>query len=192
MPNPFDCNPAAVMGGFEEGNESWHLPLSIAVSDSSLIADFSSTPSIDDHYLIVVSGGENGLFDSGRRPLNGHYGSSGETSDFVSSFIVDSGWMNAPTLTEIQNVVFSPDCANSGCHSGVFPAGQLNLESGLSYASLINSVSVTSDRHFLVSPGDPNASYLLMHPDHPSGRLAQSNHKRQMIRHWIEAGALDN
>lgn len=76
------------------------------------------------------------------------------------------GMMNTtvvqPTITDIQNKIFTPRCALSGCHVGPTPQAGLDLSLGNAQANLIN-VPATSDSSFLrVEPNDPQNSYLYM------------------------------
>lgn len=106
------------------------------------------------------------------------------------------------TLTQIQDEVFTPTCAVSGCHDGggnVLPRS-MDLRAGNSHASIVNvpSEQVALDR---VEPGDPDASYLIDKLEGnqaagtsqmPFGGTALDQATIDMIRQWIAEGALDN
>jgi hypothetical protein len=104
-------------------------------------------------------------------------------------------------LDWIQRNVFNKGCASfSVCHMGkAKSAGGLNLESGMSEASL---VGVDSDRIAgwkLVVPGDPDNSYLMAILGDVDGPLTDGigtmpfnnpllcQQKRDAIRRWINS-----
>ena len=66
-------------------------------------------------------------------------------------------------LSGIQDRVFRPTCANSGCHDGSFEPDFRTL--GSSYATLVNQAVIKNDAagtfNFRVVPGDTAASQLL-------------------------------
>ena len=109
-----------------------------------------------------------------------------------------------PTLTEIQEEVFSPSCAFSSCHGGESPEQGLDLSDGNSYASAVGQ-EAQAPGYTLVEPGEPEASLLLLvlrqdlaaeDPEDedplvrqmPIGTSLDSN-KVQMVEDWIESGA---
>lgn len=97
-----------------------------------------------------------------------------------------------PTLVSIQDFVFTPTCATSGCHSGDAPAGGVNLEDGNSYANLVN-VPANMGAGTLVVPGDPDNSVLINRLEQdpasallmPQGGPALSQETINAIRGWI-------
>ena len=106
------------------------------------------------------------------------------------------------TLTQIQNAVFTPTCAVSGCHDGGgnFLPRSMDLRAGNSHGSIVGvpAEQAALDR---VEPGDPDASYLI---DKLEGNQAANTQRMppggpfldqatiDMIRQWITDGALDN
>ncbi len=66
-------------------------------------------------------------------------------------------------LDSIHEVVFANSCAFSSCHGGGAPQADLDLSTpDAAYASLIDMPSLTgSSGKILVSPGQPDSSYLL-------------------------------
>ncbi|MSQ01814.1 MAG: hypothetical protein EXR71_07970 [Myxococcales bacterium] len=114
----------------------------------------------------------------------------------------------APTLTNVQNEVFTPSCAFSSCHGEGGGAAGLSLLTGLAYAELvavpaegaypypapINSIRVV--------PADPDGSYLIVKIDPASegervGDLMPApagldEEHVELVRQWILLGAQDN
>ena len=67
-----------------------------------------------------------------------------------------------PSIVSIQNLVFTPKCALSGCHTGPNPQNGLDLTMGGATDNLVN-VPATWDANFLrVEAGNPDDSYLYM------------------------------
>ena len=64
-------------------------------------------------------------------------------------------------LSEIQNKVFTPNCAVSGCHEGSNPQAELNLSQGNSFANLVNVASILNPPLKLVEPGNAGSSFLI-------------------------------
>lgn len=97
---------------------------------------------------------------------------------------------------EIQDKVFTPTCATSGCHAGAF-ATFPNLQEGVSYNNIVG-VDNQSANMPLVDPGNSANSYLykkllgngttLM----PSGGQKLSQTILDSIRVWIDNGAENN
>jgi hypothetical protein len=106
-----------------------------------------------------------------------------------------------PSLTAIQDEVFSPSCAFSSCHGGANPESGLDLTTAaLSYASLVGVDGVDSSMVRVVA-GDAESSLLyrtmLEEVDNvglmPKGNLEPlEQYKLDGIRQWINDGALDN
>ena len=104
----------------------------------------------------------------------------------------------ASLLTQIQQDIFTPMCAVSGCHDPLTQEGDLNLANeDTSFDELVNVVSTCAGQMRVV-PGDTDASYLLdkvgdgatpcgelMPLDSPSLTAAEI----QLIRDWILDGA---
>ena len=106
-----------------------------------------------------------------------------------------------PTLTGIQNQIFTMTCALSGCHLGDNVPSGLNLTAGQSWDNLVNVQSGGVPGIDRVEPGDPDNSYLVMKLEGASGIVGQrmplggnplSSDQIGAIREWIEAGAEDN
>jgi len=112
---------------------------------------------------------------------------------------VSGGGGGGATLAAIQQDIFTPSCAISGCHNALTQAGTLNLQDeATSFSEMVGVVSTCADR-ILVTAGDPDASYLLDKlgdgPQAPCGTVmpiglpSVSASDLQRIRDWILAGA---
>jgi len=97
---------------------------------------------------------------------------------------------------EIQDTIFSPICAT--CHIGGGAPQGLRLDAGNSYALLVNVPSGEVPGTMRVSPGNPNASYLVQKiegtaavgvrmPANGPPYLTQD--RIDLVRRWISAGA---
>ena len=106
-----------------------------------------------------------------------------------------------PRLSCLQQNVFTPACATSGCHSGAAPRVGLDLEEGKSYAALVNIPCVEQPALFRVKPGDPPLSYLVRKVEGgpaisgaqmPLNATPLTTAERAVLRAWIASGAPDN
>ena len=112
---------------------------------------------------------------------------------------VDNGAI-VPTLTSIQNNIFTPRCIS--CHSGSTPPAQLNLEDGLAYSNLVG-VSRPFDPEIRVIAGNASASFLVDKLENnnlgnsrgdqmPLGGPYLDQNTIEAVKNWINAGALNN
>lgn len=106
-----------------------------------------------------------------------------------------------PTLTSIQENVFSPSCAVSGCHAGSNPQQGMNLSAGQAHTNLVNVRSNERPELFRVAPGAPDSSYLvhkvegrssIVGEQMPLGGAPLSQEEITALRTWIENGAPEN
>ena len=106
-----------------------------------------------------------------------------------------------PTLTSIQTNIFDLNCAISGCHAGPGSAQGLNLNEGESFSNIVNIGSREVPTLMRVNPGNPDQSYLylkvvgtgaIVGARMPLGRPALTTEEIDIIRQWIEDGAMDN
>ena len=118
-------------------------------------------------------------------------------------------------LTNIEEKIFKSSCIFSGCHNGAATdAGRIDLREGMSHPKLVNVMSQIDTNYKMVSPGQPNQSFLLMIMGHiapadmmppatrvpdPPGLMPQGTggiilcaEKRDAIKRWITAGAMNN
>jgi hypothetical protein len=112
------------------------------------------------------------------------------------------------TIQALQKLVFEPTCANSGCHDGLFEPDFRTVES--TYNSLLNRAIIKQDTAnpiaFRVFPGNSDKSMLIRRlevdlngnsgsmplvtepgSDWPAKKLEYI----EMIKQWIDSGALD-
>jgi hypothetical protein len=103
------------------------------------------------------------------------------------------------TLEQVQEAVLSPRCAVQFCHSGDFPAAQLNLEEGESFDELLNVVPITlaaaNAGLLLVDPGDAENSFLYVKITNPTPQQGfrmpltgdpLTEQEIALVRAWIE------
>jgi len=101
----------------------------------------------------------------------------------------------AVDLVLLQSTIFTPLCTT--CHAGGAAPLGLRLEPGVSYAMLINVASVEVPSLARVSPGNPDASYLVHKIEGraavgarmPLGGPALPQASIDNVRQWIVAGA---
>lgn len=101
------------------------------------------------------------------------------------------------TFTRVQNEVFTPTCALSGCHGSAFPQSELVLAAGQSYAMLVGRPSVQLPSLQRVAPGATLDSYLyrkitgagIVNERMPLGGPPLSDAQIALVRDWINRGA---
>ena len=116
------------------------------------------------------------------------------------------GGNGAPVTTLSGDVqpIFTENCSLSGCHIGPNPQEGQDLSTGRSLANVVNVPANQLSTMNRVAPGEPDNSYLVhkvqgTHQDvggsgdrMPEGRSPLSQSQINLIRAWIEAGALNN
>jgi hypothetical protein len=104
----------------------------------------------------------------------------------------------AAPLEVIQDTLFTPSCANSGCHDSRTKALQLDLSAGNARDALVNRPSVVRPAELLVVPGRSQDSYLMekVRPGgvHMGEKMPRNGRRLNacelaMLRGWINAGA---
>ena len=122
---------------------------------------------------------------------------SGEGLDISGRPISEGGQQPlAPTLQSIQANVFNPSCIV--CHAGASAPQGLRLDSGNSFANLVNIPSSEVSSLFRVAPGDPDQSYLIQKlqgnassgEQMPLGGPPIPAATIEFVRQWIVDGAL--
>lgn len=110
-----------------------------------------------------------------------------------------SGPSPLATFTRVQNEVFTPKCALSGCHQGPASLAQegLVLASGSAYDNIVSVRANQNSSIFRVTPGDAANSYLWrkITPGQPivgdrmpeTGSITEA--ERQLVTDWILRGA---
>jgi hypothetical protein len=101
------------------------------------------------------------------------------------------------TFTRVQNEIFTPTCANIGCHDPLGQQSQMVLSAGRAYASTVNVSSVEMPALMRVKPDDPANSYLyrkitgagITGDRMPQGLPPLSDAQIALVRNWIRRGA---
>ena len=97
--------------------------------------------------------------------------------------------------------IFSANCAESGCHAGPSPQRGMNLSAGQAYTNTVEVSSEEIPRLLRIEPANPDSSYLVMKLENapgiveqpmPLGRAPLAQSQIDIIRAWIDAGALNN
>ena len=106
------------------------------------------------------------------------------------------------TLSGDVQPIFTSNCALSGCHAGTNPQEGMNLSAGQTFANVVNVQAMELSTMNRVTPDEPDNSYLVhkVQGTHlnvggsgnqmPLGRSPLTQTDIDLIRAWIEAGAL--
>jgi hypothetical protein len=194
-------------GTFGDGNEVAINPVSVTVpaaNPMTAVFDMSTTMIVNDTYRVTLVGtGPATIQDLDGNSLDGEFsgtfpsGDGTAGGDFVADFDVVG---IEPTLTSIQDFVFTPIC--SGCHTGPqggpLPGGMDLTSVGMSFTALVNVPSIQNAAIDLVEPGDPDNSYLIQKlegtaPGTTRMPLFQNPLDQDTIdaiRQWITDGAM--
>ena len=110
-----------------------------------------------------------------------------------------------PTFADVTGLLVERGCTESNCHQGAEPKAELNLEPEFAYEALVNqpcSMPGAAELGLnLVTPGDPDNSFLYVKVTLPADDASLglpmpmtgkglSIEDTELIRRWIEAGAL--
>ena len=103
-----------------------------------------------------------------------------------------------PSFSEVRDQVLLPSCGFSSCHGG--GAGGLTLEDGGVFDALVGVPSAQAPAYLLVVEGYPEESYLMLKMDDSMDSLGEpmppgggmEPERVEMVRAWIEAGALED
>ena len=169
-------------GVFDDGDDMPVTAASITVpggNPQSAIFSLSGITLADDTYRIRLLGtGASVIMDLDANALDGEFSGSFPSGNgvaggnFASAFSLTTPVVIGPTLDQIQAVVFTPDCATSGCHDNTTQAASLSLaDANTSYAELVGEFSNQTGQEnvLLVAPGDPDASYLIRKMENAAG-----------------------
>jgi len=104
------------------------------------------------------------------------------------------------TLSGYVQPVFTQSCATVGCHAGPSPAQGLDLSDGKAYGSTVGVTSSEVGSLLRVEAGNADSSYLIDKVEGtqtvgsmmPKTGGPLSSLEIQLIRTWINDGALDN
>ena len=100
-------------------------------------------------------------------------------------------------FSSIQDSVFSPQCAISGCHDGSIKP---QLSAGFAYSQIVNIPNGENRGADRIEPGNPEKSYLYLKligknitgSRMPLGAPPLSQSVIDSIQAWIENGAFQN
>lgn len=106
-----------------------------------------------------------------------------------------------PELHCIQQFVFTPTCAFSGCHAN--PGAQLGMElyEGRTFMQIVGVPSVEDPNLLRIEPGNPDDSYLIrkirgdpsiVEERMPFGGPYLTQEEIDVIVQWVLDGAQDN
>ena len=101
------------------------------------------------------------------------------------------------TFTRVQSEIFTPTCAQLGCHDRLGRQSDQQLQAGLAYAQVVNHASVEMPQLMRVAPGDPANSYLyrkiagagITGDRMPQGGPYLNDTQIRLVRDWIRRGA---
>jgi len=107
----------------------------------------------------------------------------------------------AYTFSRIQGEIFSPICAQAGCHDAATASGGQVLAAGVAYGNIVGVRSTEVSTLNRIEPGDPERSYMVKKLRGDSdivgermprigGPLSQS--QIDGIAAWVRAGAPNN
>ncbi|MCZ6852858.1 MAG: CHRD domain-containing protein, partial [Gammaproteobacteria bacterium] len=150
-------------GSFGDGNELALLPVNATATAATMTIDLTGLTGGDDTYQLTLDGSSaTPLTDTVGVVLDGD-GDGAPGGDFVSTFTVQGGVGTNPQVffSRVQEQVFTPSCALSGCHAGASPAQGMNLSEGQAYANIVNVPSNEFPSLNRVEPNDPDNSYLI-------------------------------
>ncbi len=199
-------------GVFDDGDDMPVTAASITVpgaNPQSAVFSLSGITLVDDLYRVRLLGtGASVIMDLDANALDGEFagvypsGNGAAGGDFSLAFTLATPVVIGPTLDQIQAVVFTPDCATSGCHDNTTQAAGLSLANAdTSYAEMVGEFSNQTGQEnvMLVAPGDPDASYLIRKMENaagitgnvmpPPGRAPTPQAEIDQIRLWISNGA---
>ena len=101
------------------------------------------------------------------------------------------------TFTRVQNEIFTPTCAQLGCHDRLGQQEQQILTAGTAYGQTVNHPSVENPQLLRVAPSDPANSYLyrkitgagITGDRMPQNLPPLTDAQIKLVRDWIRRGA---
>ena len=186
-------------GSFSDGNEVSVVPSAVTANGVGVEISLAGVVAADDVYRVSLFGdGSAGIVDRSAIPLDGD--ADGEPGGvFEAAFeLLNSG--PSALFGTIQETIFTPACATSGCHSGPGAPDGLDLSAGSAYADIVNVASVQMPNLRRIRPGNPDASYLVRKIEGigivanrmPLGGPPLSAQQIDLIRQWVTEGAENN
>lgn len=181
-------------GTFVDGNEVDVTPTGVSVSEATATIDLAGVTAGDDSYQLTLIAAT--ITDADGVVLDGN-GDGTDGGDFISTFTVAAA-APAATFSFIQDNVFTPSCAVSGCHAGPSPAAGQDLSAGEAFANIVGIPSGQVPALQRVNPGNADDSYLvrkleggpaIVNSQMPLGQPPLSSELIAAVRSWIDAGA---
>jgi hypothetical protein len=186
---------------FDNGNESnLIVQPSLSADGRTMTLDLSSNPEVgsstnEDYRLIIRGSGLIVIRGADEQVLDGdNDGSAG--GDYALQFYVGSKLR--PTLASLEQNLFGPNCAKSGCHSGSAPILGMNLEPGKVFANTVGITAVFQPSTQRIQPGNADASAIVQALEGTAGSIPQmpfdnpggiSQADIDVLRQWIDSGA---
>lgn len=108
---------------------------------------------------------------------------------------------SAVTYDQVQDAIFTPNCAVSGCHVAGSAAFGLDLSAGQSLANIVGVPSFEVPQYDRIDPFNPSDSYLFMKVTGdprilgdrmPAQAAPLSDPKIRLLESWIENGAVSD
>ena len=101
------------------------------------------------------------------------------------------------TFTRVQNEIFTPTCAQLGCHDPLGRQESMVLSPGRAYAQIVGVASIETPQLMRVAPGDAANSYLyrkITGAGSTGDRMPQNGPflnaaQIKLVRDWIRRGA---
>ncbi len=101
------------------------------------------------------------------------------------------------TFSRVQNEIFTPTCAQLGCHDPLGRQQSLILSPGRAYANTVGVASTENTQILRVVPSDPANSYLyrkitgsgITGDRMPQGGPFLTDAQTKLVRDWIRRGA---
>ncbi len=101
------------------------------------------------------------------------------------------------TFTRVQNEIFTPTCAQLGCHDPLGRQESLILSPGRAYAMSVGVASLEAPQLPRVAPSDVASSYLyrkitgagITGDRMPQGGPPLTDSQTKLVRDWIRRGA---
>jgi len=196
----------------------------LSLSWAAAIDDNTASNALTYHiYVAEVSGGQNftvphattaagaiSYILTGLTPETDYYvvvraedNAANEDSNTLESLLVTTAAV--VTLSGDVQLIFTDNCATSGCHQTLSPSVNPDLSSGNAQAALVNVASIVcSDKRILITASDPGNSYLVHKvkgtPLCPTtsrmpirnGNAPLSDSDILLIQNWVWDGALNN
>jgi hypothetical protein len=119
-----------------------------------------------------------------------------------SNVVETGGTISVSFVRQVQPIL-THDCAVTGCHVPGNPMAGLILAQGFAYTQLVGRSATEMPSAQRVKPTDTSASFffqkIILNPPPvgwqmpaPATGSVLSDHEKDLIKRWIEQGAVDN